>query len=414
LRALAGSPEITGSEDFAAGVVDPGALSGSGAILLRRLGVAVVQTDPRITRELHTNTERPLGSILAVEPERYVRAFGCADDDELAPEVSAYEQRYLRGYHDAVEHLCELWAGARDRTRPRRASMPRERYEDNDRLTWGLQAVGASASAFLGARTRLAVLDTGLAAGHPDFEGREVRLRSFVAGHGAQDRNGHGTHCAGIAGGCLQPAHGPRYGVAPHAELHVGRVLDDHGVGVDAAVLAGIEWAVAHRCAVVSLSLGSPTRPGEPYSRVFEIAARRALDAGTLIIAATGNQSDRPNRVAAVSRPASCPSILAVGAVSRSLSVASFSNGRVRASDGNVDLVAPGVAVHSSWPAPGITQRLTGTSMAAPHVAGLAALWSEASGAVGRALWRVLLQSRLALPQPLEDAGAGLARAPGA
>src|SRR4051794_27070449 len=111
--------------------------------------------------------------------------------------------------------------------------------------------------------------------------------------------------------------------------------------------LNGIQWAVRNKCRVVSMSLGARTLPGQTFSAVFENAAGRAMKAGTLIIAAAGNDSHRNEGVqpAPVSHPANCPSIMAVAAIDDQFKVASFSNAGVNPSGGQVDIAGPGVRV---------------------------------------------------------------------
>ena len=161
------------------------------------------------------------------------------------------------------------------------------------------------------------------------------------------------------------------------------------------------------------MSLGAPVAPGQTFSRVFETAAKRALRAGTVIIAAAGNESDRPGSIAPVGHPANCPSIMAVGAIDSAFEVASFSCGGLNPQGGQVDIAGPGVAVRSSWPRPRLYRTINGTSMATPHVAGVAALFAEADPeARGRALMSILVQSARRLELPGRDVGAGLVQAP--
>jgi subtilisin len=112
--------------------------------------------------------------------------------------------------------------------------------------------------------------------------------------------------------------------------------------------------------------------------------------------------------------PANSPSIMAVGAVDRALAVADFSAASSSVEGGQVDIAAPGVDVYSSWPLPRATNTISGTSMATPHVAGIAALWSQRTGATGHELWTQLVQAAQRLPLPANDVGSGLVRAPGA
>src|SRR5690606_29197197 len=194
---------------------------------------------------------------------------------------------------------------------------------------------------------------------------------------------------------------------------YVGKVLSDEGAGADGTVLQGIDWAIENGCHVLSLSLGSAMQPGQGYSAVFEAVAQRALAAGTLIVAAAGNESSRPEYIAPVGHPANCPSILAVGAVDRNLKVAPFSCGGIESDGGEVDMAAPGGDIHSAWPVPQEHHTISGTSMATPFVAGVAALHAQASpDASGRALGDRLLRTVQKLGEPHRDVGAGLVQAP--
>jgi subtilisin family serine protease len=282
-------------------------------------------------------------------------------------------------------------------------------------FTWGLQAIGIEASAFSGNGIEVAVLDTGVASTHPELSGRTVQSQSFVAGESVEDGHGHGTHCIGTACGSRGNGIQPRYGVAPEALIFAGKVLNNKGRGVDADILAGIEAAVARGSRVVSMSLGAPTLPGQPYSEAFEKAALRARGAGTLIVAAAGNDSRRPGEVRTVSHPANCPSILAVAAIDEAKAVAPFSNGSETTPLGGskVDIAAPGVNVYSMIPMPGGHGTKSGTSMATPHVAGVAALLAEANnGATPDALATLLTSGATALADGPSDIGAGLVKAP--
>jgi subtilisin len=280
--------------------------------------------------------------------------------------------------------------------------------QDESQVTWGLQALKVPGSRYTGKGVKVAVLDTGFDLEHPDFTGRAVTSRSFVDGEAVQDGNGHGTHCVGTAMGPAGVV--PRYGVASEADIHVGKVLSDAGSGTDANILAGINWAVGQGCAVISMSLGAEVGEGDGFSTVFETAAQRAAAAGTLILAAAGNNGpDNP-----VNHPANCPSILAVAAVDADLKVADFSARGTDAEGGAVDMAAPGVDVLSSVPMPDRYDRLSGTSMATPHAAGIAALHAEAAPDVrGLELGERLRATAAPLEGvPEADAGAGLVQAP--
>ena len=355
------------SSDFevARPAIDPGEV-----LFFERLGAALFYGDPDQRRAL---ARRQAEGVLTLEPERYVRA----------------------------SELVNAAAGA---------ALP---LADTHSATWGLQATRVLSSPYRGRGIRVAILDTGLDLRHPDFAGRAVVAKSFAGQLPADDANGHGTFCAGVACGPEQPAQAPRYGVAPDADLYIGKVLDDGADGTDGSVLAGIDWAVRNRCAVVSMSIGTPVAVGDSYPKVYEQAAARALEAGTLLIAPAGNSSQRPDSIAPVEHPANCPSILAVAAVDQSLTVAPFSNGGLNPDGGDVDLAAPGIAIASASPRPTLYQVGSGTSMAAPFVAGIAALLAEADrNARGAALRAALLGAFLPLHAPARDVGAGLVQAP--
>ena len=285
---------------------------------------------------------------------------------------------------------------------------------DETHVTWGLQATGVSSSRFTGRGVRVAVLDTGFNLSHPDFRQRSITAKSFVPGLEVEDAAGHGTHCIGTACGPRTPAVPPRYGIASDAEIFAGKVMNDAGGGTDTDILAGINWAIANRCRVVSLSVGTALEAGQRYSRIYEAAARRALDAGTLLIAAAGNLSARSlGIIAPVVRPANCPSILAVGAVNSEMGVVDSSCRGVRAKGGQIDIAAPGARIHSSWPMPQQYRTFGGTSMAAPFVAGIAALHLESAPEMtARELWTRLTQTARRLDLPAADVGAGLVQAP--
>lgn len=293
-------------------------------------------------------------------------------------------------------------------------------YEDCDWMTWGLQALNMrdSVNDCEGSGVSIAVLDTGLDLTHHDRLDEAVQWTavSFVPGEHATDGHGHGTHCAGTAAGPWCPHRTDiAYGVGYGARVMAGKVLSDQGYGRDSWILAGIEWAVRSGVAVISMSLGADVSRGTPHSAVYEAAAKAALDAGTLIVAAAGNSGD------AVGMPANCPSVMAVAALAPTLQRAPFSSVGYDADERGQrhkgpDIAAPGVGVFSSVPlgthSTGYAS-WSGTSMATPHVAGAAALWAAKTGARGRELWRLLVNNTRRLgDQHVLHVGAGLVQVP--
>ncbi|MEO3926251.1 S8 family serine peptidase [Micromonosporaceae bacterium B7E4] len=241
-----------------------------------------------------------------------------------------------------------------------------------------VDAPGAWAAGYTGKGVRVAVLDTGVDAGHPDLAGKVVEKADFTADGGdAVDRNGHGTHVAATAVGSGAGAGGRRRGVAPDAQLVVGKVLHDDGSGRASDVIAGMEWA-APRADVVNLSLGSANSDGtDPVSQAVETLTERH---GTLFVAAAGNNGPAESTIGA---PAAAPAALAVGAVDAQDRLADFSSrGPVLGSRAaKPEIVAPGVDIAAARAAGTTLGRpvdaryttASGTSMATPHVAGAAA-----------------------------------------
>ncbi|PFG18627.1 S8 family serine peptidase [Serinibacter salmoneus] len=356
-----------------------------GSVYLEHLGVAILQEEPEaVSGALTSAIEDPRSPILATEPEVVVTVA----DGELG------EDGFLVAEDDDVPDVLA--------------------FTDTDHSTWGVRAVHAvppllHRAPWSGTGVCVAVLDTGIDLGHPDLAGQVVGSASFISGQAVQDGHGHGTHVAGTVAAHRSPAGGQRrYSVAPGARLLIGKVLGDNGSGSSGGVLAGINWAIASNADVISMSLGSNVALGAGYSPAYETAARAALDSGCLVIAAAGNAGYQP-----VGSPANCPSILAVAALDHNLQRASFSCVGLNGDGGEVNIAAPGVGTFSAWPVTkGSYANLNGTSMATPHVSGVAAILAQATGLRGRALASRLLATVTPLPQRELLVGKGLAKAP--
>ncbi|MEU5912551.1 S8 family serine peptidase [Micromonospora sp. NPDC047527] len=227
-----------------------------------------------------------------------------------------------------------------------------------------------------GAGVRVAVLDTGIDEAHPDLTDRISASAVFVPGEEITDRVGHGTHVASTIAGTGAASGGREKGVAPDARLAVGKVLSDGGYGMDSWILAGMEWAAREADAsVVNMSLGS-SQPSDGTDPLSQAVNALSAETGALFVISAGN-AGLPGSVSA---PGAADAALTVGAVDGGDQLASFSSQGPRLSDEAIkpELTAPGVGVLAARsqyaPGEGSYQTMNGTSMAAPHVAGAAAL----------------------------------------
>jgi major intracellular serine protease len=230
----------------------------------------------------------------------------------------------------------------------------------SETIDWGLAAynIPDQWNATRGQSVKVAVLDTGIDANHPDLAAAIDDAVDFTHGpHGADDRHGHGTHVAGIIA-ARQDTRGI-IGIAPDCRLLVGKVLDDDGSGATDAIVAGIHWACIAGADILSLSFGSP-RLDEQIAAALDQAVRQ----GKFILCAAGNDG----RDDSINYPARLPTSVAVGAVDRHGQLAAFSS-----RGDELDICAPGEHILSTWKQGGYA-RLSGTSMATPFVSGVVAL----------------------------------------
>lgn len=208
-----------------------------------------------------------------------------------------------------------------------------------------------------GTGVRAYVIDTGIQTSHPDFGGRASAVfDAFNDGRNGQDCNGHGTHVAGTIGGAT-------WGIAKNSLLRAVRVLNCNGSGATSGIIAGMNFVRTNgiRPAVANMSLGGG------FSSSLNTAATNLANSGVFLAIAAGNS----NANACNFSPASANGVMTVAASDRTDRKASFSN-----FGSCVEIYAPGVAIKSAW-LNGGTNTISGTSMATPHVAGVAALWKS-------------------------------------
>ncbi|HCN48405.1 MAG TPA: hypothetical protein DIT10_04805 [Chryseobacterium sp.] len=332
-------------------------------VLYKNLGILVV--DNMDEEQLKSAVKNESNPIVYYEKER---EFFSADELQLITELKKQSA-------GLAEKISELEKYISNKPLPQKSMVEME---------WGLKAIGMERAQYTGKGVDVCILDTGLETSHPDFSSEEIEGKSFIDGEDwNRDPNGHGTHCAGIATGNIRSDTGKRYGIAGGCNLKIAKVLSDSGRGTTSSVIDAIDWAITKKFRILSLSLASPVNLNDQPSVLFETIGQRALENNCLIIAAAGNDSNRPQIPQPVSMPANSKSILAVAAVDGQMRVARFSNAGLNPSTGgNVDVCAPGVDIMSAYPKNSKNKKffyyaMSGTSMAAPHVSGLAALYME-------------------------------------
>ncbi|WP_433387532.1 S8 family serine peptidase [Micromonospora sp. KLBMP9576] len=239
----------------------------------------------------------------------------------------------------------------------------------------------AHRNGWTGRGVRVAVLDTGVDATHPDLAGRVAQARNFTEETAPGDVVGHGTHVASTIAGSGAASGGRHRGVAPDATLLDGKVCETYGC-TESAILAGMQWAAVEQQAhVVNLSLGGFDTP--EVDPLEEAVNTLTAQTGTLFVISAGNSGD----FAPVSSPSTADAALSVGAVDRNDDLADFSSRGPRTGDDAIkpDITAPGVGIVAARSRDGVIGdpagegyvALSGTSMAAPHVAGAAALMAQ-------------------------------------
>ncbi|MGW5362733.1 S8 family peptidase [Actinopolymorpha pittospori] len=324
-------------------------------------GARTAKTLPRTPAATSRTMALPSAHTLAVTPRRgAVRDFWRSIDDDRPGD----------GVTRLAGGIGKVWLDAR-------------LHATLDQSVPQIGAPSAWQAGFTGKGVKVAVLDSGYDAGHPDLAGRVSTARSFVPdSDGVSDHFGHGTHVASTVAGSGAASGGSRKGVAPESDLVIGKVLDDTGGGQESWAIAGMQWAVDQGARVVNMSFGGfPSDGSDPVSAaVDELSA----SSDALFVVAAGNAGPQAGTVTA---PGAASAALTVGAVDKQDQLASFSSRGPRLGDGAVkpEVTAPGVAIAAARAAGtdlgfDLSEYYTsmdGTSMATPHVAGAAALLAQ-------------------------------------
>jgi subtilisin family serine protease len=229
-----------------------------------------------------------------------------------------------------------------------------------ERINWAESLLGIPGvwTSTMGEGVKVAVLDTGVDQDHPDLKTAIIGTKDFT-GDGVEDKNGHGTHCAGVIGARLNEV--GFVGVAPKSQILVGKVLGNDGRGSLSWIADGIDWAVDQGAHIISMSLGGPSS-----SHLLFQAIHTALAKGVFIICAAGNEGSLFQN--SIGYPGRYGGVITVAAHDRNGNRSGFSS-----RGGEIDVMAPGLNIWSTYKDGGYAE-LSGTSMATPFVAGLAAL----------------------------------------
>jgi len=346
----------------------------AGCRVLRELPlINALEVEPSAFKMAFTLSSMKQTGLKRVEPNDY-RIWINAAPESLAAATLSSKESLLKQAREGAAEIANIDGVVLTDEDPEVAPS-----EQDAKWLWGIKRVKAPETwnTTTGAGVKVAVVDTGIDYSHPDI------APNYVGGYNAinpdadpLDDHGHGTHVAGTIAGAGEDK---IVGVAPKASLFGVKVLDARGGGSYATIIAGIQWAVENKMDIVNMSLGGPSVPA------LEEAVKNAYAAGVTIVAAAGNDPR-----AEVSAPAMYPETIAVSASAHDDSLAFFST-----TGPEVDFIAPGHEIDSTWPGGG-TNRISGTSMATPHVSGLAAL-AVSMGASGPEGVRAALR-RAAVP----------------
>jgi subtilisin family serine protease len=406
-----------------AGLADAGyAESGQSSVPV--IVQAATASSGAATKGLRAASAEPDWASLGIEPDRELESVGAVSTDldaAAATDLLAALQAQL---------AKDLSANAQPANARTAAAAPSSAATPSDLKVWldaPVRALDADSTPQIGAPeaweagytgegVTVAVLDTGVDTTHPDLDDVTIGSRDFTGAGTTADGFGHGTHVASIALGSGDASDGVNRGVAPGADLLVGKVLADDGYGQTSWMIDGMEWAANEGADIVNLSLGQPGNYSDGTDPSSLAVDALSAEHGTLFVIAAGNEGEYGNGT--VTAPGSADSALTVGAVDDSDEVTWFSSRGPRGGDNGLkpDVTAPGDGIVAARAAGTAMSTVvddhhvsaSGTSMATPHVAGAAAVLKQARPELtGQELKSILMGSAEHTSGTVWEEGAG-------
>ncbi|MFA5162671.1 MAG: S8 family serine peptidase [Elusimicrobiales bacterium] len=357
---------------------------------IQALGGRLIADYEFVNESLADFSNKAVGDVRAMLPSRAPNATGVENNETL---------NWLNAVYAPLPAAAQVVGQARRNIDEGAVSTPAfseaKSVDASAQMPWGIARVNAKsawARGLDGSGVKVGIVDTGIDLSHPDLAGNIAASYNAVNHDiSANDDHGHGTHVAGIIAGMGAGEDGV-FGVAPKARIYAAKGLDAKGSGSVNNIVDAINWTIGQKVKVINMSLGAPRSLA-----AVDQAVKSAHDAGIAVICAAGNNGQ------AVNYPAASPGATAIAASDSSDNIASFSSRGPQ-----IVFIAPGKAIYSSFKG-GQYKTMSGTSMAAPHAAGLAALAVQAGAADGDAAVEIMKSAASKLPNLSQDEqGTGL------